>query len=167
MTISFVVAMDEARGIGVDNKLPWHLPEDLKFFKRTTLGHTILMGRKTYDSIGKPLPKRHNVVLTRDERFQPEGVEVIRSEGDTVKTYSPGGSKADEELFVIGGAEGFRLFFPYADRLYITEIAQQFAADTFFPELEAGQWTEVSRTKGVKDEKNPYDYDFVVYERVR
>ncbi|WP_159885100.1 dihydrofolate reductase [Paenibacillus puerhi] len=167
MTISFILAMDEARGIGYQNKLPWHLPADLQFFKRTTMGGTILMGRKTYDSIGKPLPGRTNVVLTRDEHFRAEGCQVIRSVTEAVERYGRGGEKAGEELFVIGGAEVFRLLMPYADRLYVTEIRHTFAADTFFPELEPGVWREVTREPGIRNEKNPYDYDFVLYERER
>ncbi|MED4599510.1 dihydrofolate reductase [Paenibacillus validus] len=167
MTISYILAMDEARGIGVDNRLPWHLPADLAYFRKKTTGSTILMGRKTYDSIGKPLPKRTNVILTRDASFQAEGCTVIRSVEEAAQVYGRGGRNEEEELFVIGGAEVFQLLMPYADRLYITEIAHRFEADTFFPELEPLEWREVSRERGVKDEKNPYDYDFVVYERVR
>lgn len=167
MTISYILAMDEGRGIGIDNRLPWHLPADLAYFRQKTTGSTILMGRKTYDSLGKPLPKRTNVILTRDESFQAEGCTVIRSFEDVVRQYGRGGRSEEEELFVIGGAEVFRLLMPYADRLYITEIAHSFEADTFFPELEPSEWREVSREPGVKDEKNPYDYAFVVYERVR
>ncbi|MEK8132186.1 dihydrofolate reductase [Paenibacillus filicis] len=167
MTISYILAMDEARGIGYHNQLPWHLPADLKFFKRTTMGKTILMGRKTYDSIGKPLPGRLNVVLTRDSEFHAEGCTVISSVTEAAQLYGRGGERADEELFVIGGAEVFRLLLPYADRLYITEIRHTFPADTFFPELEQGDWREVSRETGIRDEKNPYDYDFVLYERAR
>ncbi|WP_010493366.1 dihydrofolate reductase [Paenibacillus elgii] len=165
MTISFILAMDEARAIGIDNTLPWRLPADLVYFKQTTKGHTVLMGRKTFDSIGKPLPGRRNVVLTRDERFAAPGCEVVHSAQEAVADYGRGGSRASEELFVIGGAEVYRQLLPFADRLYITEIAHRFAADTFFSDLEPGEWREVSRQRGVKDEKNPYDYDFVVYER--
>ncbi|GAB7054360.1 dihydrofolate reductase [Paenibacillus sp. YK5] len=166
MTISLIFAMDEARGIGIDNKLPWRLPADLAFFKKTTLGHTILMGRKTYDSIGKPLPGRRNVILTRDPEFKAEGCEIVHSAKEAVKPYGRGGDKASEELFVIGGAELFGLLLPHADRMYITEIAHRFEADTFFPEIDRTQWRVVSREKGIRDEKNPYDYEFVLYERV-
>lgn len=165
MTISLILAMDEARGIGIDNQLPWRLPADLAFFKKTTLGHTILMGRKTFDSIGKPLPGRHNVILTRDPAFEAAGCEVVHSVEEAVKAYGRGGDKETEELFVIGGAELFGLLLPYADRMYITEIAHRFKADTFFPEVDRRQWRVVSREKGIRDEKNPYDYEFVLYER--
>lgn len=165
MTISFIVAMDERRGIGMDNKLPWHLPEDLAFFKRVTLGHTILMGRKTYESIGRPLPKRRNVILTRDRSYEVPGCDIVHSVEETLERY--GSNASADELFVIGGAEVFRLFLPYADRLYVTEIARRFEVDTFFPDIEAGQWQEASREIGVKNEKNPYDYSFVLYNRVK
>lgn len=167
MTISFLFAMDEARGIGINNRLPWRLPADLAFFRKTTTGHTVLMGRKTYDSIGKPLPKRHNIVLTRDTGFSAEGVEVIHSPEEVAKQYGWTGPRQDEELFVIGGAEVFRQLLPFADRMYVTEIAHRFEADTFFPEMDWSEWMAVSRVPGVKDEKNPYDYTFITYERVR
>ncbi|MCZ8515541.1 dihydrofolate reductase [Paenibacillus filicis] len=165
MTISYIVAMDQSRGIGTNNRLPWHLPADLAYFRKKTTGHTILMGRKTYDSIGKPLPKRHNVVLTRDRSFAAEGVEVLHSPEETAELYGQTGPHRDEELFVIGGAEIFKLLIPYADRMYVTEIAHTFDAEVFFPEIDAGEWIAVSREPGVKDEKNPYDYTFVTYER--
>lgn len=163
MIISFIVAMDERRGIGVDNKLPWHLPADLAFFKKVTTGHTILMGRKTFESIGRPLPKRRNVVLTRDPHFAAEGCEIVHSVQEAIERY--GGDAEGGELFVIGGAEVFRLFMPYADNLYITEIAHRFEADTFFDPIEETEWRVISREQGLRDEKNPYDYEFVVYER--
>lgn len=166
MTISLILAMDELRGIGINNKLPWRLPADLAFFKKTTLGHTILMGRKTYESIGRPLPGRQNVVLTRDASFVAEGCEVVHSAEEVAAAYGRAGSKAAEELFVIGGAEVYDLMLPQADRMYITEIAHRFEADAFFPEVDRGQWRVVSREKGIRDEKNPYDFEFVIYERV-
>ncbi|MCZ8523540.1 MULTISPECIES: dihydrofolate reductase [Paenibacillus] len=166
MTVSYMLAMDEARGMGLSNNLPWYLPADFAYFKQTTLEHTVLMGRKTFDSIGgKALPRRRNLVLTRDASYEAPGCETVTSAEEAVRPYARGGEKADEELFVIGGAEVFRVLMPHADRLYITEIHQKFEADTYFPEVDPGQWAEVSRTRGPKDEKNPYDYDFVVYER--
>ncbi|OXM83673.1 dihydrofolate reductase [Paenibacillus rigui] len=161
--ISFILAMDENRAIGLNNQLPWRLPEDLAYFRRTTSEHTVLMGRKTFESIGRPLPKRHNVILTRDPHFRAKGCEVVHSTDEIVNKY--GASAEQEELFVIGGAEVYRMLLPYADRLYITEIAHAFEADAFFEPLHAADWTEVSRVKGPKDDKNPYDYEFVLYER--
>lgn len=163
MIISFIVAMDERRGIGLHNKLPWHLPADLAFFKKVTTGHTILMGRKTFESIGRPLPKRRNVVLTRDRQFTAEGCDIVHSVEEAIERY--GADNENGELFVIGGAEVFRLFMPYADKLYITEIAHRFEADTFFDPIERSDWYVLSREKGPRDDKNPYDYEFVTYER--
>ncbi|CAG7627908.1 Dihydrofolate reductase [Paenibacillus solanacearum] len=162
MTVSFIFAMDETRGIGIDNKMPWYLPNDFAYFKSKTLGHTVLMGRKTFDSLGgKPLPKRRNVVLTRDPSFSAEGIETVRTVEEAME-YGRG----EEELFVIGGSEVFRLFLPYADRMYVTEIAHRFRVDTYFMEVDMQEWREASRERGLKDERNPYAYDFVVYERI-
>lgn len=169
MTISFILAMDEQRGIGVDNRLPWRLPADTAFFKATTMGHPVLMGRKTYESIGKPLPGRTNIVLTRDRDYQAPGCTVVHSVEELLafaKASDGAGNGEESEIFVIGGAEIYRLLMPVADRMYITEIAHTFPADTFFPEF-GSEWQEVRRVRGVKDEANPYDYDFVVYERER
>ncbi|MGG3470183.1 dihydrofolate reductase [Neobacillus pocheonensis] len=159
--ISFIVAMDENRVIGKDNQLPWHLPEDLKFFKRVTLGHPIAMGRKTHESIGRALPGRENIIITRQEGYESECCTVFYSVEDFVK-YSRG---QDDEIFVIGGAEIFKETFPFADRLYITRIYENFAGDTFFPEYDLQKWELVSCEKGIKDEKNPYDYEFRIYDK--
>jgi dihydrofolate reductase len=159
MGISFMVAMDIQQAIGLGNDLPWRLPADLAYFKRKTLNHTILMGRKTYESIGKPLPQRTNVVITRNEGFTAEGCIVVHSVEEAAAQF------AGEELFVIGGAEIFRLFMPVVDRLYITLIEHEFEADTFFPDFDIEEWTLVSSEDGVTDEKNPYTYTFLVYEK--
>ncbi|WP_281889735.1 dihydrofolate reductase [Paenibacillus sp. YYML68] len=168
MTISLIAAMDQGGGIGHHNKMPWHLPADLQYFKRTTMGAPVLMGRKTFESIGcKPLPGRRNIVLTRDEQYAAEGCEVVSSVDDIVSLYGQNGDRSGEELFVIGGAEVYKLLLPAADKLYLTEIARRFEADAFFPEVTPEEWQVTSRTAGVKDERNPYDYEFVVYERAR
>jgi dihydrofolate reductase len=159
--ISFVVAMDENRVIGKDNQLPWHLPEDLKFFKRVTIGHPIAMGRKTHESIGRVLPGRENIVITRQPDYRSEDCTIFYSVEDFVK-YS---LNISDEIFVIGGAEIFKETFPHVDRLYITLIHEDFAGDTFFPEFNLGEWELVSNEQGIKDEKNPYDYDFRLYVR--
>jgi len=159
VSISFIFAMDRNRAIGLNNKLPWHLPADLKFFKNVTMGHPILMGRKTYDSIGKPLPGRRNVILTQNREFHAEGCEIVHSVEEAVQQF------ADEELFVIGGAEIFRLMESVVDRMYITYIEHEFEADTHFGEVDMSQWTLLSSEQGVRDEKNPYVYDFRIYER--
>ena len=159
--ISFLVAVDKNRVMGIDNRLPWRLPADVKFFKEVTMGHPIVMGRKTYDSIGKPLPGRENIILTRNVDYQPEGCTVIHTVEELIQYMK----NKNDEVFVIGGAQLFKEIFPVADRLYITEIHHEFEGDTFFPEFEESEWTLSSSEKGIKDEKNPYDYYFNVYDR--
>ncbi|MFF2156774.1 dihydrofolate reductase [Paenibacillus chitinolyticus] len=161
MSISFIFAMDRNNAIGIDNKLPWHLPADLKYFKKMTTGHPILMGRKTYDSIGRPLPNRDNIILTRQSGFEAEGCTVVHTVEEVLERYTEG------EVFVIGGTEVFLLFWPHVDKLYVTFIDDTFEADTFFPEIDPGEWTLVSDEPGIRDEKNPYDYTFRVYERAQ
>jgi len=159
--ISLIWAMDENRVIGYRNQLPWRLPEDLKFFKRVTMGHPIMMGRKTFESIGKPLPGRENIIVTRDESYQKEGCAVMNSIEDFM-SYAKG---KEEEIFVIGGAEIFKEVLPEADKLYLTMIHHQFEGDTFFPVFDIEKWELESREIGPKDEKNPYDYEFLIYKR--
>lgn len=159
MSISFIFAMDRNRAIGVNNTLPWHLPGDLKFFKAVTMGHPILMGRKTYESIGRPLPGRRNMILTQNTVFRAEGCEVIHSVDEAVQEFR------DKELFVIGGAEIFRLFAETVDRMYITFIEHEFEADTYMSELDLSEWTLVSSEQGERNEKNPYEYYFRIYQR--
>ncbi|MBP3041399.1 dihydrofolate reductase [Bacillaceae bacterium Marseille-Q3522] len=159
--ISFLLAMDENHLIGKDNKLPWHLPADLQYFKRLTTGHTVVMGRKTFSSIGKPLPNRKNIVITRNKEANFAGCTVFHSIDEFI-AYSSGKT---EEFFVIGGAEIFRGLLPIADRLYITEIYHTFSGDTYFPDIRKKDWTLISREPGIKNEKNPYDYEFHIYER--
>ncbi|ARK31945.1 dihydrofolate reductase [Halalkalibacter krulwichiae] len=159
--ISFIVAMDRNRAIGVNNQLPWHLPADLAFFKRVTTGHTIVMGRKTYESIGRPLPKRRNVVLTQNKDFRVEGCDVVTNVNEVLHL-----SKQEDECFIIGGTQIFSLFWEHVDRLYVTYIDEEFEGDTFFPEIEKEKWELVSVTEGIVDEKNRYPHEFRVYERV-
>jgi dihydrofolate reductase len=159
MSISFIFAMDRNRAIGVNNTLPWHLPGDLKFFKAVTMGHPILMGRKTYESIGRPLPGRRNMILTQNTEFGAEGCEVIHSVDEAVQEFR------DQELFVIGGAEIFRLFAETVDRMYITFIEHEFEADTYMSDLDLSEWTLVSSEQGERNEKNPYEYYFRIYQR--
>ncbi|MBD8068077.1 dihydrofolate reductase [Bacillus sp. PS06] len=158
--ISLLVAIDKNRLIGKDNDLPWHLPADLAYFKQVTMGHSIVMGRKTYESIGRPLPGRENIVITRDESYSIEGCKVIHSIDEILQLNS-----ADQELFVIGGSEIFKGILPFADKLYLTEIDEEFEGDTYFPEIHFEDWELDSKEKGVKDEKNPYDYYFCVYKK--
>lgn len=159
--ISFIAAMDENRVIGKANQLPWHLPEDLKNFKRMTMNHPIAMGRKTHESIGRVLPGRDNIIITRNLNYQCEGCTVFYSIRDFVKASR----ERDEEVFVIGGEEIFKEIFEYADQLYITLIHDEFDGDTFFPEFNRIDWNLESSEKGIKDERNPYDYEFQIYKR--
>lgn len=160
--ISFILAMDENRVIGKNNQLPWHLPEDLKFFKRVTMGHPIAMGRKTHESIGRALPGRENIIITRQKDFRSEGCIVFHSMEEFISYCQ----NQEDEIFVIGGAEIFKATFVFADRLYITLIHEEFDGDTFFPEYPEQEWELVSCEKGIRDEKNPYEYEFRIYQRV-
>ncbi|HLS09991.1 dihydrofolate reductase [Lentibacillus sp.] len=161
--ISLLVAMDRNRVIGYQNDLPWHLPNDLKFFKQKTIGHTIIMGRKTFESIGKPLPKRTNVVITRQKssRF-PEGIDVIR---DINTVFDWNRQHPAEELFVIGGEEIFKQVLPHADRMYITLVDNVFQGDTYFPKFSETEWQLTAKEKGERDNKNLHDHYFLQYDR--
>ncbi|MCY9376450.1 dihydrofolate reductase DfrA [Bacillus sp. T17B1] len=158
--ISFIFAMDANRLIGKDNDLPWHLPNDLAYFKKVTSGHSIIMGRKTYESIGRPLPNRKNIVVTSAPASEFPGCTVVSSLRDVLDICSGSG-----ECFVIGGAQLYTALFPYADRLYMTKIHHEFEGDRHFPEFDEINWKLVSSERGIKDEKNPYDYEFLVYEK--
>jgi dihydrofolate reductase len=156
--ISIIAAMDRNRIIGQDGHIPWRLPADLAYFKQLTLGHSVIMGRKTFESIGKSLPGRENVIITRDKDYQKENCLVLHSFNETLN-YCAG-----KNVFVIGGAQIYREFFPYADWLYITRIEESFPGDSFFPEIDSKLWKLVSKTRGERNEKNPYEYYFLIYE---
>lgn len=156
--------MDRNHVIGnkATNQMPWHLPNDLQYFKTRTSGHTIVMGRKTFESLGRILPNRKHVVLTTKELDLPEEVEVVRH-FDEVLTLQK--EHPDEELFIIGGGTIFEQFLDHADRLYVTIIDEAFSGDVYFPSISSQDWVEVNREKGKRDEKNPYDYYFIQYDR--
>jgi dihydrofolate reductase len=160
--ISIIVAMARNRVIGVNNTLPWHLPADLKHFKALTMGHHIVMGRKTYESIGKPLPGRTSVVVTRNAGYAPPGVVVVNSLEAAITACSN-----DEEIFVIGGAELYRQAIALADRIYLTEIDADIPGDAHFTELDHKLWKEAGRDSHAPDEKNRYPYHFVIFDRNR
>lgn len=160
MIVSIIVAVSENGVIGVDNTLPWHLGADLKRFKSITTGHTIVMGRKTYDSIGRPLPNRRNVILSRSVS-DVEGCEVISSVDDIDKL----GLADDDELIVIGGASVYSQFMDRADRLYLTVVHASVQGDAFFPEFDKNQWVETFSERHEADEKNDHDFSFVNFER--
>lgn len=157
-SLTIIVAMDAQRGIGINNTLPWKLPEDLAHFKRLTTGHPIVMGRKTFDSIGRPLPNRRNIVITRNADWRHEGVEAVGSVEAALALLdgAPG--------FVIGGAEIYRQAMPLADQLIITEIARTFHCDAFFPELDGGVWQETAREKHASETAD-LQYAFVTLRR--
>lgn len=157
--LTIIVAIDAQRGIGLNNALPWRLPEDLAFFKRTTTGHPIIMGRKTFDSIGKPLPNRRNIVITRNPDWRHEGVEAVGSLEEAARLAGAG------EAFVIGGAQIFAEALPRVQRLIVTEIEKTFACDTFLPLIDPVQWRETAREKH-HSEANDCDFAFVTYERI-
>lgn len=157
--ISLVVAMDRNGLIGRDGDLPWRLPNDLKHFKRLTVGKTVLMGRKTWISLGRPLPDRDNWVLTRDPQFAAEGCRVFHRLEDALAAH------AGDELMVIGGAELYRQTLPLAQRLYVTEVDARLEGDTHFPALDATQWRQVSDESHAADDRHAYAYSFKLLER--
>ncbi len=159
--ISFIWAQDQNGVIGNNNALPWRLPEDLKFFKETTMGHSIVMGRKTFESIGKPLPGRENIILTRDNTYKAEGCIVFHSV-DEILQYA---NQAEKEVIITGGSEVFALFMSYVDKLYVTRIHETFQGDTFFPSIDWDQFELVWTKEGIQNEKNPYSYEFQLYKR--
>ncbi len=160
MRIALIVAMAENRVIGRNNQLPWRIPADLRHFKALTLGKPVIMGRKTYESIGRPLPGRDNIVVTADSGYQAEGCQVVHS---VVQALEAAGSC--EEAMIIGGANLYRQTLENADRLYLTLVKAEPEGDTWFPEIELQQWREIERQAHTADESNEYDYDFVVLER--
>lgn len=159
--ISLIAALATNRVIGIENRLPWKLPEDLKHFKALTLGHHILMGRKTYESIGRPLPGRTTVIVTRAGFPAPEGCIVAHSIPDAIAACT-----GDEEIFFVGGADLYRQALPLADRLYLTEIQADVEGDAWFLDFDRAQWNEVSRDRRT-EEASGLGYHFVVYERPR
>lgn len=160
MIISIIVAVDERNGIGKDNQLPWYLPADLKHFKNLTTGHPIIMGRKTFESIGKALPNRQNIVISRQKEYLAEGASVVLSLTDAYALCAP-----EEEAFVIGGAQIFDQALSQANVLYLTRIHHQFNADTFFPEIDPANWNKLESSSHEPDEKNKFPYTFIKYLR--
>jgi dihydrofolate reductase (trimethoprim resistance protein) len=160
MRVSLIVAMDKNRVIGNNNDIPWRLPRDWEYVKKITIGHPIVLGRKNYESIGKALSKRRKIVLTRDRHLSYEGSEMAHSVHEVLELC-----KDEKEIFIFGGEEIYKLFLPKVEKMYITKIHEEFQGDTFFPEVNLEDWNEVSFKKGIIDEKNPYKYDFLVYER--
>lgn len=160
MTLSLIAAIGTNNELGKNNALLWNMPADMKHFRDTTRGKTVIMGRKTFESIGRPLPNRRNIIITRDENYRAEGVEIFYSLESALKLLE----HTSEEVFDIGGAELYRIGIEHADRLYITHIDQSFEADTFFPQIDA-RWKIVSEEKHAANAENPYPYTFTIYEK--
>jgi dihydrofolate reductase len=166
MIVSLIAALTKNRVIGKDNDLPWHLPDDMKFFMSTTQGHAVIMGRKNYESLPpkfRPLKNRHNIVISRQPGYKAEGAVVVSSWEDA---FAEAKRKArNGEVFVIGGAQIYELAWPHASRLYLTEIQATVEGDTHFPEFDRNEWKEITRTHHPADDKHVYPFDFVVYDR--
>jgi dihydrofolate reductase len=156
--LTIIVATDSQRGIGINNMLPWRLPEDLAHFKRTTSGHPIIMGRKTFDSIGRPLPNRRNIVITRNPEWRHDGVDAVTS------VDAAAALAGDAGAFIIGGAQIYDAALPHVDRLIVTEIGKAFDCDTFFPKINMLQWQEIAREQH-HSVQNGFDFAFITYER--
>ncbi len=162
MKVSVIVATDRNRLIGAQGRLPWHLPADLKHFKAITMGNPIVMGRRTYQSIGRPLPGRTNIVVTSDRTFMAPGCIVVGSLADALSAVADA-----REVMIVGGAMLYEQGLPLADRIYLTEVEGEFAGDTWFPRIDPRQWREIERIRHEADERNPHAYSFVTLDRVR
>jgi dihydrofolate reductase len=160
--ISLLVAMDEKRGIGKDGKLPWRLSSDLRRFRELTMGHTIIVGRKTFESIGKALPGRQTIVVTRNPHYRIEGCLIA---GSVQAAIELAGARGEHEAFVIGGADIYAQALPVADRVYLTEVQTEVAADTFFPEFDRSAWTENESYYQPADERNQHAFTFRLLEK--
>lgn len=161
--INIVVAKASNNVIGAKNNLIWHLPNDLKHFKNLTSGHPIIMGRKTYESLGKPLPNRTNIVITRDSNWTTDGIVKENSLEKAIDSAL----KIDEDIYIIGGGNIYKQAMEFTDILYITEVHHEFDGDTYFPEIDTDDWEEIERENFKKDEKHPFAYSFVTYKKVK
>jgi dihydrofolate reductase len=160
MTISIIAALAKNRVIGKNNKLPWNLPGDLKHFKKLTLGKPIIMGQKTFESIGRPLPGRTNIILSLDENFKPQGCIVAHSIEETLKTL-----KHEKEIMIAGGASVYKQFLPLVNKMYLTLIDANFEGDAYFPEFNWEDWEVIERIENQSDKENPYKYTFLTLQR--
>jgi len=164
MILSIIAAVAENQVIGKNNDLVWHMPADMKYFKETTTGHFVIMGRKTFESFGKPLKNRKHIIVTRNQNYEylhPD-VSIVHNLADAIKIAE---RDQQHETFVLGGAEIYRQSIGLVDRLYITEIKSSFDGDAYFPEIDKEKWNKVSQQEFLPDEKNKYPYAFVIYER--
>ncbi len=160
MIISIIAAMGNQRAIGINNSLPWKLPADMQWFRQCTLGKPIIMGRTTYESIGKPLPGRKNVIVSRNKDYIVEGATVVHSLEQAIEAV-----QGEPEVMIIGGSNIYSQALDFANRLYLTEIYADFTADSWFPEFDLAQWSTVSSEEHQADEKNAYNYRFLVLDR--
>ncbi len=160
MKLSLIVAMAMNRTIGINKKMPWHLSADLKKFKKITMGRPIIMGRRTFESIGRPLPGRQNIIISRNSQYQQQGCLVFNDLDSALQSCAD-----NDEIFVIGGATLYEATLERADRLYITHIQQAFDGDTWFPEIKLTQWREIEREDIDDDNSVDFNYSFIVYER--
>ena len=160
MNISIIVAIAENGVIGNNNQLIWHIPGDLKRFKALTMGHHIVMGRKTWESIGRPLPGRKSIVVSRNGNYSVEGAVVVNSLNDAISMAS-----GDDEIFIIGGGELYRQALPIANRLYLTKVHRSFEGDVSFPEINMAEWKEMHSEKGKPTETDGLEYTYVNLER--
>nr|AIA13661.1 Dihydrofolate reductase [uncultured bacterium] len=161
--INILLAASENHVIGKDNKIPWHLPADLRYFKKLTTDNVVIMGRKTFDSIGKPLPNRVNIVITRQQSFTADGAIVAHSVAEALKAAK---EYADKETFIIGGEEICKQALPFVDRIYLTRIHAYLDGDAYFPAPDLHEWMLVSSEQHEPDEKNKFAYDFEIYRRI-
>ena len=159
--ISIVAALDDNRVIGANGGIPWHLPDDLRFFKRVTLDKPLIMGRKTYESIGRPLPRRQNIILTRRADFEAVGCQIVHSREAALDL-----TREAPEIMVAGGAEIYAMFLPLAYRLYLTHVETKVAGDTFFPDYDPANWREILRQSHEIDKNHPFRFHIAMYERV-
>ncbi len=164
MRLSLIAAISENRVIARDGEIPWRIPADMKHFKATTMGKPIIMGRKTFDVLGKPLPGRFNIVMSSDRSFEAQGAEVVL---DFRTALERAGRFESDEIMVIGGGEIYELALPFADRIYLTEVHAKVEGDTYFPHLPTNDWREVSRDFLKKRDKATYDCSFLILERRR
>ncbi len=158
--LTIIAAVAKNGALGKDNQLIWHLPADLKRFKEVTNGHHIIMGRKTFESLGKPLPNRTTIIITRNKDYHVENCIVVNSLGEAIAA-----AKEDDNPYILGGAEIYKQAMDIADKLDLTLVHHKFDADAFFPEIDKNIWEEISRDDFSKDEKNQFDYSFVKYQK--
>jgi dihydrofolate reductase len=162
MKITAIVAVGKNNVIGKDNQIPWYLPEDLKWFKKQTLGHAVVMGRKCFESIGRPLPKRTNIIITRDIFYLVQGCQVAHSISDALQLAK---NEGETEVFIIGGGEIYTQTLSIYDKIILTEVEIEAEGDVFFPEIDASDWKMTFEEKHEKDEKNEWNYTFKIFER--